>query len=722
MSLENRRECRAFCDQPGTKLWPFCEAVGGRAAFRVEAGCAVDFTCALWDRRRRRPVHPAHGGGRRRRETFVAGRARGGHRRRSSALSRGTPVISVEHAPFRAGLVLPAFTAATRRARRSPRADGRPGRSFAPARRRPCIHGPGLPAGHARGRRHPAGRLRAGAVAAGLARLGGVARDRRARRALRSRRFGGRARPRGGRAAARAPVHASDAVRSPARVPDVDRVPGGAARVGLRASGRAATSTRTSARPRRTGPGYREHGLPLDAIVLDSPWATQYNTWEFNPHQFPDAAGYVSRLRADGVRTVVWVAPWVNLESRDGQYPLDAESGADARRAGAELRAVRCSCATRDGEPFVARWWMGTGSPVDFTSRPRRSGGASRPSGSCRWASRASRPMTARVGTCPTTSGSPTGRTGAARRLGARAAVPALDAARAGRGAPGSGVLFGRPGWTGQQAVGITWGGDQPSDFWSLRTLVAATLTAAASGISNWSHDIGGYLGERLVSRCPKELLLRWVQFGCFTPLMHAHGRFEQEPWTYDEETLEVYRGVRAAARAARPVRARGGRDRGACGLPIVRPGALAGGDWAVADAYGYGPSLWVAPVLEDGAREREVDAPAGDWIDLWRAEVAGGGEVVVPAPLVADPGLGPARGAGRHLPRLARRARPGRRARVRAPARGDALGRAALRPCRRAARRRHGDPLDARLVVGLRRRARTRRVPHARYLKGPAP
>ncbi len=52
--------------------------------------------------------------------------------------------------------------------------------------------------------------------------------------------------------------------------------------------------------------GYRAHGIPLDAIVLDSPWATQYNTWEFNPHQFPDARGYIETLRRDGVRTVVW--------------------------------------------------------------------------------------------------------------------------------------------------------------------------------------------------------------------------------------------------------------------------------------------------------------------------------------------------------------------------------------------------------------------------------
>src|SRR2546423_15683081 len=33
---------------------------------------------------------------------------------------------------------------------------------------------------------------------------------------------------------------------------------------------------------------------------------------------------------------------------------------------------------------------------------------------------------------------------------------------------PGTGVLFGRSGWAGQQGVGITWGGHQPSDFWSL--------------------------------------------------------------------------------------------------------------------------------------------------------------------------------------------------------------------------------------------------------------
>src|SRR5918997_3601382 len=72
--------------------------------------------------------------------------------------------------------------------------------------------------------------------------------------------------------------------------------------------------------------GYERNGLALDSIVIHSPWETQYNTWEPNPHQFPDFYGTVKRMRERGVRTVVWVTPWVNLESVDGQRPPDPES------------------------------------------------------------------------------------------------------------------------------------------------------------------------------------------------------------------------------------------------------------------------------------------------------------------------------------------------------------------------------------------------------------
>ena len=121
--------------------------------------------------------------------------------------------------------------------------------------------------------------------------------------------------------------------------------------------------------------GYVEHALPLDAIVIDSPWESQYNTWLFNPFQFPDPERLVGRLREAGVRTVVWVTPWVNLDSADGQRPGDPGRSActpDPRRTTPRAPGRGHFVRGADGRPWVGRWWMGSGSLVDFTSPAAR--------------------------------------------------------------------------------------------------------------------------------------------------------------------------------------------------------------------------------------------------------------------------------------------------------------------------------------------------------------
>jgi alpha-glucosidase (family GH31 glycosyl hydrolase) len=393
--------------------------------------------------------------------------------------------------------------------------------------------------------------------------------------------------------------------------------------------------------------GYRRHELPLDAIVIDSPWETQYNTWRFNPHQFRDAAGLVRGMREDGVRTVVWVTPWVNLESIDGQRPPDPESEhlhaepADNYAEGAERgHYVRAA----DGEPYVGRWWMGTGSIVDFTS----------PAAAEWWVELARNAFELGVEGVKADDGEgyyfppdarlADGRSGAEAaweygRLYREATQHALDAVHG----EGRGVVFGRSGWTGQQATGLLWGGDQVSDFWSLRVLLTSLLTCAASGFSNLSHDVGGYLGHRLAERCQPELLVRWAQLGALSPLMQAHGRFQQEAWTYDGRVLDAYRDAvllherlvpyirAAAATAARS------------GLPIMRPLCFVDPadpeGWSLTDSYFLGPALWVAPVMEEGATGRRAYLPRGEWTCWWTGERFGGGRwIEAEAPLERIP------------------------------------------------------------------------------------
>ena len=368
----------------------------------------------------------------------------------------------------------------------------------------------------------------------------------------------------------------------------------------------------------------------------------------------------VRRLRDDGVRTVVWCTPWCNLDSSQGQIPPQAESErlhrepasnyAEGAERGHFVRAP-------SGEPYLNAVVDGD-RLADRLLQPR------------------GRALVARAGQAnPASSGVEgikvddgdgfyiddeavlaDGRSGSAGRLGSRHAAPALDPAGARRGPPRS-----RGAVRAQRLDRPAGGRARPGAATSHRTSgrcacsLVATLSAAASGISNWSHDIGGYLGHRLIERCRPELLIRWLQFGCFTPLMHAHSKMPQEPWNYGERTMALYRGyvllheqlvpyVRAAAATAART-----------GLPIIRPLCLTDPSdprgWTLTDAYGYGPALWVAPVLDDGAREREVSLPRGDWIETWSGEhVRGGGETNVAGAAVPDPGLGPGGLDRRHL------------------------------------------------------------------------
>jgi alpha-D-xyloside xylohydrolase len=82
-----------------------------------------------------------------------------------------------------------------------------------------------------------------------------------------------------------------------------------------------------------------------------------------------------------------------------------------------------------------------------------------------------------------------------------------------------------RSAWAGSQRYGAAvWSGDIPSTFESFRVQVRAGLNMAMSGIPWWGTDIGGFFGGDPDDPAFRELLVRWFQYGVFSPLFRLHG------------------------------------------------------------------------------------------------------------------------------------------------------------------------------------------------------
>ena len=182
----------------------------------------------------------------------------------------------------------------------------------------------------------------------------------------------------------------------------------------------------------------------------------------------------------------------------------------------------------------------------------------------------------------------------------------------------GEAILFARSGWAGSQKYPAVWAGDQESSFNyrdGLPAVIIAGLSAALSGFTFWSHDIGGY-------RTPpdKEVFIRWAQFGCFTPIMQIHGQ-NREPWKFDGETVEIYRKYAKLHTSLFPYIYTYAKQASMGDLPIMRPLILEfPNDEKVYNCdyeYLFGDYFLVAPMYQSGI-QRQVYLPEGLWYDYW--------------------------------------------------------------------------------------------------------
>lgn len=208
--------------------------------------------------------------------------------------------------------------------------------------------------------------------------------------------------------------------------------------------------------------------------------------------------------------------------------------------------------------------------------------------------------------------------------------------------------------WAGSQRYGaLVWSGDIGSTYAYFRKQIVAGLNMGMAGIPWWTTDIGGFGGGNPDDPKFRELLVRWFQWGAFCPVMRLHGDrvpaqavyrkdgnrtlnsgADNEVWSYGEEVYEIlvnYLNLREALRGYTRELMKEAHEKGS---PVMRPlfYEFPGNDavWDIKDQYLYGPDMLVAPVVYEGAAEREVYLPRGSrWTNLHDGKTYEGGQTI---------------------------------------------------------------------------------------------
>ena len=195
-----------------------------------------------------------------------------------------------------------------------------------------------------------------------------------------------------------------------------------------------------------------------------------------------------------------------------------------------------------------------------------------------------------------------------------------------------------RGGTTGLQQYSVfPWSTDVSRTWGGLKPQINIMLNSGLSGLGYMSHDVGGFaITDKSYD---PELYVRWLQLGTFSPVLRTHSQQEAEPYKYPAQQDIILPLIKERYRWL-PYNYTLAYENASQGLPLVRPlnfytpGSKKYDD--IDDEYLWGRDVLVAPVLEQGARERKVVFPEGLWADyrdpskLYR----GGDTITYAAPL----------------------------------------------------------------------------------------
>jgi alpha-glucosidase len=368
---------------------------------------------------------------------------------------------------------------------------------------------------------------------------------------------------------------------------------------------------------------YRELGVPLDTLWLDIDYMVEYRVFTWNTERYPDVPGMLERLKAQGIRVITIIDPGVKRDPGYAVYDDGLAKGVFAT--------------TESGETYIGQVWPGNTAFPDFVQERTRkwwgelnaehvkSGLAGIWNDMNEPATGDIEPYSMRFGAGQFSHERYHNTYALLMAMGTHEGlITAMPELRT--------FILSRAGSPGIQRYAANWMGDNMSRFDHLWMSIPMGAGLSISGQSFVGADIAGF-GENATA----ELMLRWTQYGALTPFARNHtmaGTVDQYPWSFGDEVADGVRiaiGLRyrllpyiyAAFVAASET-----------GAPIQRPLIF---DFQadekarnIDDQYLFGRDFLIAPVVEDGLRQREVYLPDGEWFCFNKGKHLQGGQTIV--------------------------------------------------------------------------------------------
>lgn len=372
---------------------------------------------------------------------------------------------------------------------------------------------------------------------------------------------------------------------------------------------------------------FRELDIPCDVIHMDIDYMNGYRVFTFDDKKFPDVKGLSEKLADRGVKLISIIDPGVKKDEDYFMYKEGMEMDAFAHDT--------------DGSVYENAVWPGTSVFPDFTKQSVRSW----------WGDKTKILLEHGISGIWNDMNEPASFNGPLPddvqfEYGAHEKVHNIyghfmaKATYEGLAKNDGGkrpFVLTRAAYAGSQKYCGGWTGDNHSIWAHIALSLEQVCNLSVSGLAMCGSDIGGFGSDTT-----PELLVRFYEAAVFVPFFRNHsamGTRRQEPWQFDETTIDAVRKTVKLRYRFIPYIYDLAHECEKTGAPIVRPLVY---EYPadknvrnISDEYMLGSFVLVAPVIAPGKEAREVYLPDGDWYDYYTGEKYSGGRyILADAPL----------------------------------------------------------------------------------------